>query len=359
MNWKPVIAGLILLSLLTAPAAAQENTTTPPGENQEDDNTGIINGLQNLIDSFQDFTNGKGLGDILTDVLFWPFRKIGEALLGVLVTVLTTAPTVHPNPAVTDLHRQLLLVAYTSASLGFAATGILYITGPIFNISYTQARRTLPRLITALIFATISLPLLQKLLDLANAFTHAFTPQIQNIQQLGGLSSGLVIVWVINSALLLAVVAIFLIRDIYLLFGAAISPLLAVMWSLPKVRRYADTFIAGWFAALLIGPADVLALKFSLTLLQGAGNTGLQSISNWMFGVASLTLLLIIPQQIWTASQTAVGQAHTVANTVKDDTSEKEELLTPEQRQRLKENQQKRANSETTDRVKKFRKRLQ
>lgn len=359
MNRRIIFVGLLALTLVATPVSAQENTTTTPTEDG-DDNSGILNGIQNLIDTIQDFTQGKTLGETITDIIFWPFRKLAEVLLGVLITVLTTTPTVHPNPAVSDVHQDTLIISYVIAGLGFAATGILYIIGPVLNISYNQARKTLPRLVVALIFATLSLPLLQYAVDLSNAFTHAFTPQIQNIQQVAGLSTGLVIAWVVESILLLAVVALFLIRNVYILFGAAVSPLLAVMWSLPKVRRYADTFIAGWFASLLIGPADVLVLKFSLSLLRGAGTSGLQSVSNWMFGVASFTLLLLVPYQIWTASQTAVGQAHTVSNSLDSsgDSSNDDPDLTADQRQRLRENQRKRANSETTSRVENFRRRL-
>lgn len=359
MNRKIIFVGLLALILVATPVSAQEITTTTPTED-EDDNSGILNGIQNLIDTIQDFTQGKTLGETITDIIFWPFRKLAEVLLGVLITVLTTTPTVHPNPAVSDVHQDTLIISYAIAGLGFAATGILYIIGPVLNISYNQARKTLPRLVVALIFATLSLPLLQYAVDLSNAFTHAFTPQIQNIQQVAGLSTGLVIAWVVESVLLLAVVTLFLIRNVYILFGAAVSPLLAVMWSLPKVRRYADTFIAGWFAALLIGPADVLVLKFSLSLLRGAGSSGLQSVSNWMFGVTSFTLLLLVPYQIWTASQTAVGQAHTVSNSFDSsgDPSDDDPDLTADQRQRLRENQRKRANSETTSRVEDFRRRL-
>ena len=357
MNRRIIFVGLLALTLVATPVSAQENTTTTPTE--DEDNSGILNGIQNLIDTIQDFTQGKTLGETITDIIFWPFRKLAEVLLGVLITVLTTTPTVHPNPAVSDVHQDTLIISYVIAGLGFAATGILYIIGPVLNISYNQARKTLPRLVVALVFATLSLPLLQYAVDLSNAFTHAFTPGIQNIQQVAGLSTGLVIAWVVESVLLLAVVALFLIRNVYILFGAAVSPLLAVMWSLPKVRRYADTFIAGWFAALLIGPADVLVLKFSLSLLRGAGSSGLQSVSNWMFGVASFTLLLLVPYQIWTASQTAVGQAHTVSNSFdSSDSSDDDPDLTADQRQRLRENQRKRANSETTGRVEDFRRRL-
>jgi len=123
---------------------------------------------------------------------------------------------------------------------------------------------------------------------------------------------------------ILAVVALFILRDVYILFFAAASPLFLIMWSVPRIRRYADTFIAGFFAALLFAPLDVLALRFSLALLNGSGGTAIQSISNWIIGVASFTLLLIIPYQLWTASQTAVGTARRLTTGLKNKSPQKQ-----------------------------------
>jgi len=87
---------------------------------------------------------------------------------------------------------------------------------------------------------------------------------------------------------------------------------------LPRIRRYADTFLAGFFAALLVAPLDLLALRFSLALLNGAGGTALQSVSNWVLGVGSFALVLIILYQVWGASQVAVGSARSIASTIRE-----------------------------------------
>jgi hypothetical protein len=112
---------------------------------------------------------------------------------------------------------------------------------------------------------------------------------------------------------------------------------------LPRVKRYSDTFIAGWFAALLIAPLDMLVLKFSFALMSGAGSGALQSVSNWVIGIASLTLLLLVPKQVWDASQTAVGMTRTTTQTVKQrQENQDDNLLNKEQRQQLRENRRRR-----------------
>jgi hypothetical protein len=69
-----------------------------------------------------------------------------------------------------------------------------------------------------------------------------------------GMSAGLVLAWVIDSMLLLAVVALFVIRAVYIWFIAALSPLLAFAWVFPQTKRDANSFISGYWAALAMAP---------------------------------------------------------------------------------------------------------
>jgi len=307
-----------VLLLVSAPVAAQPDTpTSTPEENEEEDD----GGLTQLAEDFQQFTGSwdATLEETLIAVIFSPFRTLGQQLLEIISLVLTHTPDVHPNPAVEDVHSDVLLVTYLLSGIGFMIAGLLYITGPLLGVSYTEVRMVIPRIVAALIFSTVSLPLLQLSVDLSNALNQAFLPSqlSMSITQAAGLASGVTLAYVVNSALLLVVVVMFIIRDVYLLFVAAISPLLALAWSIPKAKRYADTFIAGWWTALAMGPLDMLVLKFIFSLLEGNGATIAGSISNWIFGVAGFTLLILVPYQLYGASQAAVGQAYVVSQGIK------------------------------------------
>jgi hypothetical protein len=309
------MTAFVLVSVLlmaAAPATAQTDTN-----NQEGDG-----GLSDLVDDFQQFTLNwdATLEETVTAVLFSPFRTLGQQLLQIISLVLTHTPDVHPNPAVEDVHSDVLLVTYLLSGIGFMIAGLLYITGPLFGISYNEVRMVIPRIIVALIFSTVSLPLLQVTVDLTNALNKAFVPAqlSMSITQAAGLASGVTLAYVVNSALLLVVVVMFILRNTYLLFVAAISPLLALTWSIPKAKRYADTFIAGWWTALAMAPLDMLVLKFVFALLNGNGSTIPGSISNWIFGVAGFSLLILVPYQLYGASQAAIGQAYVVSRGFKN-----------------------------------------
>ncbi|NLV13227.1 hypothetical protein [Haloarcula argentinensis] len=355
-----VLAVFLVSTLLVAPVAAQE--TSDEDEEEEDDGpvidvSGIIEAISDLNEEIRSFKQNwdRVLAETLKSVLYDPFKALGEHVLSGFLDLFGYTPTVHPNPAVEDVHSDVLLVTYSLSGLVFVVAGLLHMIGPVLGVSYGEVRKILPRIVIALVFSAVSLPLLQLGVDFTEALTQAFRPDpfATNFQQMFGLSTGILLAYVLQSLLLVIVAVLLIIRNIYILFVAAISPLLAVVWSLPRAKRYADTFIAGWFAALMIVPLDMLVLKFSFALMKGAGTGALQSVSNWLLGVASLILLLLVPKQIWDASQAAVGLAYTTSGNVKDriksdDQQRQEQLLNKEQRQRLRENREKRLASNST-----------
>lgn len=327
MNWiKILITALtvlvLVLSVATSPVYADHDEEEEDDEPTIDINlSGVIDAINNLKDAVTDFTgNWEGdLKDLLISIILAPFATLRKIALDYLVLLLTHTPDVHPNPAVEEIHNKTLLVTFLFSTLGVVAAGVLHMVGPVFGISYSQVRIVLPRLLIALAFAIVSLPVLQLGVELSNAFVFAFQPNSleTSVQQSIGVNVSVALAIIIEAWLLLAVIALLIIKDIYILFVAAVSPLLALLWSFPKTRRYSDTFIAGFFAALAIGPADMLVFRFILALMKGNGTNALQSVSNWILAVAGFTLLLIVPYQIYGASQSIVGQSQSLARGTK------------------------------------------
>jgi hypothetical protein len=271
-----------------------------------------VNEITGFTDSWDEV-----LVDVLTAVLFEPFRQVAQFILDMLVDILANTPRVYPNPAVQEIHQELLYITYLLVGLVVLITGILYMTSSIQNVPHRQVRQILPRLLMGVVFASVSLPLLQLQIDFVNALTNYFTPEFTTLSQIWGLSTSLVLIWMVTGVLLLALVLILGLRQLYILFVAAVSPLIALAWCIPGGRKYADKLIGGWFAALAIAPLDMIALKLMFSLLSASGNTLGQSVSNWVFGVAAILLLIFIPIQIWSISQSVVGAAYSVAGTAK------------------------------------------
>jgi hypothetical protein len=316
-------AGILVVVCTTGIAAADtQNQTESSDESSEDDGpiidlSPITDKIGDLIGVVEDWP--KKLGEILKSVFYDPFRNLVRALVGYVYDAVTITPSVQHNSAVQQVHQQVLYVSYLLATFVFMMAGILHMTGPVLGVSFADVRMMLPRVVTALVFGAFSLPLLELVVELVNALNVAFAPtgQETTIRELLGLGSGLIIAVVVKATVLLALVVLFIIRAVYILFVAAISPLLALMWSIPRVKRYANTFIAGWFAALLFAPLDLLVFRFALALMRADSATLVNTTLNWVLGIATLTLLLLVPFQTWSASQSLVGQGVRAGRTVK------------------------------------------
>lgn len=316
MNWKTTLAALLVLALLLpGVAAAQEgnNSTAPPPEDGESDDSGF---LKDLSEAFSDFTENfpHTIEEVLLSVFFKPFRTLAAQLVNIVVTVITHTPSVQ-NPAVQEVHQISLIVAYLLAAMFFVVAGLLYITGPIFNVSYQQVRLIIPRLVAALVFGTVSLYLLELSVEFTNALTHAFKPAqlALEFEQAMGLSLALILVIAFKAVLLLAVILMYIMRGTLILILAAGSPIIAVCWAFPKTKRYADSFISMYWTALAIAPLNVFTLRFVFAMMDFSVNSPLQSVSNWVFGLAALTLMLLVPFHLYGASQTIVGPASAMA----------------------------------------------
>lgn len=309
------VAAILLTAIAgaAAPAAAAphdnpEPTATPTNgeesgdDEEEEEDTNIINiDVSGIIDAITDL--GSNLVDKITEAIFAPFEALAKAIIDVLTALFTTYPTVQPNDDVQELHRLALIVTFALSTLAVIITGLLFQIGPIFGISYQQARLILPRVLLALVFSTVSPYLLQYAVDFASALTQAFKPTDPSFLGSIQLTGGLVIVGFLDAFILAAVAAIFVVRNIYILFAAAASPLIALGWALPYTRRFAHSFISTFWAFLLIGPLDMIVFRLTLSLLEVEGG----EVPHWLLAMGGFVMLLGVPYMLLTTGQAMAG----------------------------------------------------
>lgn len=239
----------------------------------------------------------------ITEAIFYPFKKLAEELVGLLTHLFASYPQAQPNPDVQELHRISLIVTFALSTLTVVVTGMLFQIGPVFGVSYQQARMILPRVLVALVFATVSPFLLQYAVDLAEALTLAFQPSDPGFLGTIQLTGGLVVIALLDAFLLAAVAAIFVVRDVYILFAVAASPLIALGWALPYSRRFANSFIGVFWAFLLIGPLDMIVFRLILSLLQPNG----VELPHWLLAMGGFAMLLGVPYMVLSTGQAMAG----------------------------------------------------
>ncbi|MFC7213055.1 hypothetical protein ACFQO4_03030 [Saliphagus sp. GCM10025334] len=255
----------------------------------------------------------------LIEVLLAPFRGLAEVVIWEFSQILMNTPTIYPNPAVEEIHQLLFVLAMLSLGLVVIVVGLYLIAYPSLDIHPERIWKILPKLVLMLLFASVSLPVLQLGIELSDALVYAFRPpQFETtLTEMAGFSTALALTVVINSMLILGLVVIFIIRNAYLLIVGAMAPVIAVAWTLPSTQRYARSLVSGWFTALALAPLDMLILRFSFEMMKGTAGFGLQGISNWIIGVSSFALMYWLPFQLYGASQAAIVRGTRIANNLR------------------------------------------
>lgn len=235
----------------------------------------------------------------IQEAVFAPFDALASAIIDVLTSVFASYPTVHPNDAVQEVYRLALITTFALSTLTVIVAGILFQIGPIFGVSYQQVRMILPRVLLALVFGTVSPFLLQYAVAFAEALTLAFKPDDPEFWSTIRLTGGLAVVSIINALLLVAVAALFIVRDFYILFAAAASPLIALGWALPYIRQYANSLIGTFWGFLLIGPLDMIVFRLITAMLKTPGT----ETPEWLTALGGFVMLLYLPFIVLSSGQ--------------------------------------------------------
>jgi len=280
-------------------------TATPTETPQEDGgkgNAGVINAIESLIDAVTSFENN--LGEILLKILYKPFQLLANAIIDLLTYVMVSYPDV-TRWEVLEIHRLLFQLELLLATPVLLGIGYIYLTGSLFGYGPRAVRPLLPRLVLAIGFGAVAPWLLQYPVQLSQLVTEALRPENPDFWAATRVTMALAVITILNSALLLAVAVLFLVRDFVLMWCTATAPLLALGLVLPFTERYAQRFIGAFWSFLLIGPVDMIAFRLVLLLLETQGN----EIPHWLWAFAGLLSLAGLPLIVLSSGLAITGTA--------------------------------------------------
>lgn len=324
-----LLAAVLAASVLVAgPAAADhctdgDATATPCSHDDSDDGGGpIVNvelgPLVEKLDQILDFLTGAGdyvLTDVLTDAIlaavFEPVRRLLEVVVNLIAGLLTWYPQVYPNEDVADVHRVSLGIAALFTVVVFLVAAVLHLVQDWLSFTPSPVLwKIVPRAVVAVGLSTVSLPFIQHLVDGTVIVAHLFLSRDVSILAGTSVTGGLLIAGVINVVLLVLVAALYVLKGLFVLYVAGLSPLILLAWSTPWTRKYAAVFVKGFTTALLVAPLSAAAFRLSIGLLEPGS---VAELPDWILGMAMLILLLVVPWMVWSASGWMLLQASQLA----------------------------------------------
>lgn len=307
-----IVAGAALVSFVTAigVAAAQEDDDDDPII----DFSGVIEAIKDVSSDITSFTSnfGETVKGILTDVLYQPFIDFLDAVGPVVPRHMVWLPDTR-HPAVLAIHQDVFAASVLLSGAAFTAIGFMYMLHEPFGISYSRVRPLIPRLLAALAFGSVAPWALSYPVRISEQMARGLAPETMDLSAILMLSAEFILVAFFQAVVLLIVLAILMVQKVFIYYGAALAPLLAVFWALPfrYTKSIAERFIGAWWGFVLLPVFMVVGYRLTFALLSVEEFT-----APWVAGLGGVLLLLGIPYIVVSAGMSAIAAAAGVASGV-------------------------------------------
>lgn len=278
--------------------------------------SGGTNGSAISVSPIQSTQPTSGLTVVLTDAISGVFQLLitsaAKPIMDGVIGYLTTTPELLNNSVIMQFWLIMLGITDGLFVLVVALLGLRFMASESLGFEQVELRHLLPRIGLAFLGANVSLFLANYAIVTCNAFVSAV------LNSTGGLSHAL-LTDVINNPIsslttttpfiTLVFLLLFLIVTIVLLFmyigrlifislGAVLSPLVFLMWAMPKFSDYAEIAFKSYLVSVFTIFVHVVVIQLASAFIT-VPNATENSVVAVIVGIGLLFSLLKIPQMLF------------------------------------------------------------
>lgn len=251
-----------------------------------------------------------GLTQVLLDAVGGFLQNIAQSavkpLTDGIITFVTTTPSIIGNSVIFKFWLIILAITDSLFVLVIALLGFHFMSASTFGFEEIEFKHLLPRIGLAFLGANTSIFLADWIVLSCNTL----------VQALLNVTGGLQNAWIINTAIdpatiglggmaliTLIFIILFVILSIVLLlfyitrlitiaFGAAISPLIFLLWAVPKFADTAEIAVKSYLVAVYSVFVHVVIIQLASSFLTIPGQSGTNSLISILIGIGLLVTLL-------------------------------------------------------------------
>jgi hypothetical protein len=225
-----------------------------------------------------------------------------------IIGFLTTTPSLISNSVIFNFWLIILGITDSLFALVIALLGFQFMSSSSFGFEEIELKQLLPRIGLAFLLANTSLFLAEWVTVASNTLVNAL------LSGTGGLTSA----WVLNTIdptklssaepvlitlifmllfVILSVVLLlfYIMRLITLALGAVLSPLIFLLWSLPKFSDFAEISIKTYLVTIFTVFVHVVIIQLASAFLTLPGQSGTNSLISILTAVGLFFMLLKTP----------------------------------------------------------------
>ncbi len=254
-------------------------------------------------------TPSGGLAQVLIDAIASLLQNIIQSatkpITDSIISFLTITPALATNSVIFNFWLIIVGITDSLFALLIAILGFQFMSASTFGFEELELRQLLPRIGLAFLGANTSIFVIDWVVKLANALisallhatgglnqlwlANAFNPATLSVDQIALITLIFMILFVILAVVLLL---FYITRLITIALGAVLSPLIFLVWALPKFSDFAEisakTYLVNIFSIFI----HVVIIQLAASFLTIPGQTGTNGLISILVGIGLLLTLL-------------------------------------------------------------------
>lgn len=289
-----VVGAGVLTSILNS--AMTESTAT---------GVGTALNLAPIQPVVQDNSLAKILLDAISGFLQNIVQSATKPIIDSITWFFTNTPSLVSNSVVFNFWLVIVGITDSLFAIVIALLGFRVMSASTFGFEEMSLKEMLPRIALAFVMANTSIFLIDWIIQLCqvmvNAVIHATgglgSAWILNAFDPAALVSGTTMIVTLIFMVIFVVLAIVLLlfyisRLMILAFGAVVSPLVFLLWLVPRFTDFADNFINIYLVTIFTLFVHVVIIQLASAFLTMPTQDGTNPIISVLIGIAMLTLML-------------------------------------------------------------------
>ncbi|HOX40950.1 MAG TPA: hypothetical protein PK263_02030 [bacterium] len=298
---KQALIGLVIVIGASVLASLLDSAMTQPADN--------TTGAAINMSPIQPAASGGSLIQIIIDTFFGILQNIIQTstkpIFESIAWFLTNTPILSTNSVVFNFWLTMVGITDSLFVLVIALLGFHVMSASTFGFEELSLKELLPRIALAFVGASTSIFLIDWIISLCQTLIHALLSATGGLGQawiitafdpavfLSGNTALVTLIFMIIFILLAVFLLIFYIARLMLLaFGAVISPLVCLIWLIPKFSDMAGSAVRAYFVTIFSLFIHVVLIQLASAFITIPGQSGENPVASILVGIALFVLLL-------------------------------------------------------------------
>lgn len=243
--------------------------------------------------------------DALTGLFSMIITSLASPVLNWLASLTSSTPAMADQAAVFNMWLVILAISNGLFILVLALLGFRVMTSEMLGLGDIELRSLIPQIGLVFLLMNVSIFAIDAIIGLSNAIisaiyagfpgTNIWKSLIEAMANIGNLGLVQLLLFVVFIVLAIMLAVYYIGRLIILFLGAALSPLVVLLWLLPGFRDFANNLIRTYLAVIFVLLVHVVILMLASSLLSEQSQAGLHianPFTDTIIGVATILALI-------------------------------------------------------------------